>query len=463
LFRGELRRAFAGLCAAALLCAPVVRADRTQLKPGWNLFSPKDDIAIGLSNAKEAEQQLPILHDRKVEDYLNSLGKRLSGYAPGEKYPYQFKCVNTREINAFALPGGFVYVNRGTIEAADDEAQLAAVIGHEISHVALRHGTNQVTKAYGAQLPLAVLGGVLGNTAMGQVIAAIGSFAANSVLLKYSRADESQADILGTQIAYDAGYDPRALAQFFEKLDAVEKKNGAPLEFFSNHPSPEHRIERVTQEIENLGGPSKSAKTDSSDFHDIKRYLLALPAPPKQDPAATTAPVWQSRPGQAPEAPSTQLQSYETSTVTLQFPSNWHASGSGSAALLAPDNGMMDDGHGGQAVAYGVIVNMFQPSAGADGSVSLEAATNQLIEVLHQSNSGLSVQRRAEAMRLSGQRALSAYLLNDSPAGKRELIWLVTSQRPDGLLYIVCTAPQKDYDRYSKAFDAVMRSIHFRE
>jgi hypothetical protein len=109
-----------------------------------------------------------------------------------------------------------------------------------------------------------------------------------------------------------------------------------------------------------------------------------------------------------------------------------------------------------------VIVNMFEPRAGANGNVSLEEGTNQLIEDLRHSNSSLSVQRRAEAMRLSGARALSAYLLNDSAAGGRELIWLVTTIRPDGLLYIVCVAPQNSYDRYNRAFESVIRSIKFR-
>ena len=144
-----------------------------------------------------------------MDNYLNNLGHRLSAHAPGYKFPYQFKVVNDRAINAFALPGGHVYINRGVIEAADNEAQLAGVMAHEISHVALRHGTNQASKASAAQMPLAILGGLLGSNSTGAALAQLGAgFAVNSILLKYSRTAESQADIMGTQILYDSGLRP---------------------------------------------------------------------------------------------------------------------------------------------------------------------------------------------------------------------------------------------------------------
>ncbi len=127
------------------ILVPAVLAERTQLKPGWNIFSAQQDVEIGREVSKDAERQLPILNDRRVDSYLNKLGQRLAAKAPGERYPYQFKAVNDSSINAFALPGGFLYVNRGVIEAADNEAQLAGVMGHEIGHVALRHGTNQAS------------------------------------------------------------------------------------------------------------------------------------------------------------------------------------------------------------------------------------------------------------------------------------------------------------------------------
>src|SRR5258708_11736997 len=159
---GSFARTALTAMAVALLVvpgAPAARGDRTKLKPGWNLFSPQQDVELGSKVSKDAERQLPLCNDPRLDDYLNRLGKRLAEKAPtnGIEYPFQFKCVNDRAINAFALPGGFIYINRGSIESADNEAQLAGVMAHEISHVALRHGTNQASKGAGWQLGLGAL------------------------------------------------------------------------------------------------------------------------------------------------------------------------------------------------------------------------------------------------------------------------------------------------------------------
>jgi len=224
------RDAISVTLAFLLLFAPLANAGRTKLKPGWNLFSPQQDVELGRKASQEAERQLPLLNDRRVDSYLNSLGRRLADRAPGERYPYQFKGVNDATINAFALPGGFLYVHRGAIEAADNEAQLAGVMGHEIGHVALRHGTNQATKAYAWQLPLAAIGGLVGSDSLGGVVAQLAAgFGVNSVLLRYSRDAERQADLIGTQILYDNNYDPRAMAQFFEKIEAEQRWSRASM------------------------------------------------------------------------------------------------------------------------------------------------------------------------------------------------------------------------------------------
>ncbi len=128
-------------------------AERTRLKPGVNLFTPEQDIELGKQNAAQAEKQLRMLNDPRVDKYLNDLGQKLAARAPGYKFPYQYKCVNDVAINAFALPGGFIYINRGAIEVADTEAQLAGVMAHETSHAALRHGTNQATKVRSVRDP----------------------------------------------------------------------------------------------------------------------------------------------------------------------------------------------------------------------------------------------------------------------------------------------------------------------
>ncbi len=269
------------------LMIPGALAQRTQLKPGWNMFSPQQDIEVGKKAALDAQKQLPLCNAPKVDSYLTQLGTHLAAKLPtgGVEYPFEFHCVNDKAINAFALPGGYVFVNRGAIESADNEAQLAGVMAHELSHVALRHGTNQATKAEAAQGVLGIAGGIFGGSTGGALLTQLGSFAAGGVLLRYSRTAESQADTMGTQVLYDSGYDPRALAQFFEKLEA-ETKGKNPPEFFSDHPNPEHRIERVDEEIDKLGGVPPNAKRDSAEFEAAKREVLALPVVKKPAPGA---------------------------------------------------------------------------------------------------------------------------------------------------------------------------------
>jgi beta-barrel assembly-enhancing protease len=252
---------------------------QTQVKPGFNLFNEKQDIEIGRQSASEVEKQLPLLKDKTVESYVNRVGKRLAAVAPGADYPYQFKVLNLSDFNAFALPGGFMYLNRGLIEAAGDEAELAGVMAHEMAHVALRHGTNQVSKAYLAQAGLGVLGGVLGKGQTGDIVGAVGGFGLNSLFLKYSRNAEEQADIVATQMLAKAGYDPIAMARMFERLrEQAGRDPGKVEQFFSSHPAPANRSQKVKQEAAAVGPVQKRGPVDN--FKKIQDRLKKMaPAP----------------------------------------------------------------------------------------------------------------------------------------------------------------------------------------
>lgn len=317
---------------ALLLLSPNAFADRTNLKPGINAFTPQQDIQLGRKAAHEVEQKLPLCNDPKVDAYLTKLGRRLVAHlnTRGIDYPWEFHCVNDKAVNAFALPGGFVFINRGAIEAADNEAQLAAVMAHELSHVALRHGTNQATKAQYAELGAGIMGaagGIFGGAA-GAAAAGAGQFTFGSVLLHNSRGAETQADVMGTQALYDAGFDPRAMAAFFENLNASTAGGKAPPEFFSDHPNPDHRIERVDTEIRKLGGAPEGAEKDSSEFEAIKREVMALPAPVKAKPSTNSrssgaggvdAPVDIPK----PTDPSLDVTRLRYSKASLAYPINW--------------------------------------------------------------------------------------------------------------------------------------------
>ena len=229
------------LASALLCCAPLAaRAAESKATPGFNLFSVEQDIEIGRQSAVEAERQLPLLKDKNANRYLSKIIGKLAAQAPGARYPYTIKAVNDPAINAFSLPGGPMYVNRGLVEAARSEAELAGVLAHEMSHVALRHGTHQASKAYLSQAGLGILGGLLGknegNTS--KIVNAVGGLGLNAAFLKFGRDDEYQADQLGAQIMAGAGYNPVAMANFFaaapQRAGPRSRKAGAVLQ----RPSP---------------------------------------------------------------------------------------------------------------------------------------------------------------------------------------------------------------------------------
>jgi Zn-dependent protease with chaperone function len=445
------------LLGLSLLLVSSAYAQRTPLKPGWNHFSPQEDITLGKRAASDAEKQLPLCNAPRVDAYLTKLGMRLAQKLPtgGVQYPFEFHCVNDKAINAFALPGGYVFVNRGAIEASDNEAQLAGVMAHELSHVALRHGTNQATKAMVAETGLGIFGAVFGDSTGGALLTTLGNFTAGGVLLRYSRTAESQADVMGTQVLFDSGYDPRAMAQFFEKLEA-ETKGKNPPEFLTDHPSPEHRVGRVDEEVERLGGPPSNARRDSAEFEAIKREVLALPVLKKPMPGAPGTVA-------AAEPPSRKFADYQSNGYTLKYPDNWkkYPDSEGGGVSFAPEGGVLDDGSGHSALAYGLIIGVAQAKGDRNDKNALNDATNQVIQDLQKSNPGMKITRQGERLRLNGQPGLSTYLSNLSPAGGQETDWVVSVLRPEGLVYFVCVAPQSAYDDYEKTFSSILDSVRF--
>jgi hypothetical protein len=429
-------------------------AQRTKLRPGRNIYSPQQDVELGREVAKDAERQLELISNANANAYIGALGQQLASKAPNEnKFPFYFKIVNDRSINAFALPGGPIYIHRGAIEAADNEAQLAGVIGHEIGHIILRHGTNQATKAQLGQGALGILGAILGDGAAGQIAAIGGGFLANSVLLKYSRDAETESDLMGTQILYDLGYQPRAMAEFFEKL-AKEHKGSKAEEFFSNHPIPENRVTKVNAEMKRLGPLPPTPRTDSPDFQEVKRMMLSLPEPVKRDPKAASSNTTKGPAAAPPAPPSTRVVELNLGATRLRHPQNWKASVQGTRATLAPEGGVISGN-----LAYGMIVDVFQPQGARD----LEQATAQLLNELKRGNLGMQTVRSRVQTRVDGRPALLAELLNDSPAGGQETDFVVTLARSNSeVLYFVMVAPSKDLGQYRNAFNAVLDSVRLR-
>jgi Zn-dependent protease with chaperone function len=443
----------------SLLCAStLVLEARVEPTRGFDMFSAQEEVQAGQQAAAQVSKQLPLLPDSDpVTLYIQRLGVQLAAHAPGEKWPYTFHVVNQKEINAFALPGGPIFVNLGTIQAADNEAELAGVIAHEISHVVQRQGTRAASKQMAAQLPLAILGGVMGQGALAQMAQMGYSFGANSYFLRNSRKSESEADLLGTDIMYDTGFNPRAMSDFFNKL---EKEGGARgPQFLSDHPDPGNRAQAVSQEVSTL--PRKTNyRTDSAEFLDIKQRVGSMHPLTAQQIAQGQAPAISASPGGL--QPSANLRVFNHSDFEVSYPEDWQVFGDkNSAVTIAPQSGVTKS-----AVAYGMMINTYQPE---DSNAGLDQATHELLASLRQSNPDLRQIGQDENIRINGIAGKSVDLVGTSPlrdqSGRpgQERDWLVAVQRQDGsLLYLVSIAPDKDFESLRPTFEQMLKSLKLR-
>jgi predicted Zn-dependent protease len=271
------------LCFAALLAlglfVPTLRAQGpTRFHPGFNLFSKEQDVQLGQESAAEVRKKMTVIKDPFLTEYVNKVGKRLAASHEAQEsgFPFTFEVVADPTINAFALPGGPMFINTGLLQAVENEAQLAGVMGHEMSHVILRHGTNQASKAELIELPA-----ILGSQVVGEsLLTKLAGLGIQSALLKFSRTAESQADLMGSHIMAEAGYDPQQLAIFFEKLNSAPH----PPEFFSDHPNPDNREKAIEREAQRL--PPQGYGYQTGDYARMKEVVGRIKEPtPKPQPA----------------------------------------------------------------------------------------------------------------------------------------------------------------------------------
>jgi Zn-dependent protease with chaperone function len=459
---------------------------QTIVKPGFNVFSVAQDVEIGRQSALQAEQQLPMVTDATATRYVSNLGARLAAQAPGTKYNYQFKIVNASDVNAFALPGGFVYVNRGLLDNVRSEGELAGVMAHEIAHVALRHGTNQASKAYLANAGIGILGGLLGGkaqTTTGSIIGAVGGFGLNTLFLKFSRSAESQADVVGAQIMARAGYDPMDMAHYFTYMGQQAGGNpGKVAQFLSNHPAPADREARVRQEAALLAPVHLLALT--GNLRTTQTQLRKLPAArttaqlAQGQPSGSSQPVGANSGGLSIEAPSSQFRVFRQSEALYQLeqPDNWDAytASSGYGVTIVPRGGYQAGSNGRQNITHGVIVNHYVPFDGAVGAgyvdpsgsmfghTPLGEATSDLVRNILEANPGLRrVGGSEQSQVLSGHPTMSIQLeARTTGAGAGERVTVVARQLPDDhIVYMLLIAPDTEYAALEPTFDRMVRSF----
>ena len=442
---------------------------QTKVTPPKNKYTPQQDVEIGREAAQEVRKQYPMVNDDQVRSYLERLGDRLVEAAPRELnnpvFEYSFTPVNLKDINAFALPGGPMFVNRGMIEAARTEGEVAGVMAHELAHVLLRHGTANATKAQGFQIGAlagAIAGAVIGG-GWGELISQGSQFGLGTWLMKYSREYERQADLIGAQIMARAGYDPRDLAHMFETIQK-QGGSGGP-EWLSSHPNPGNRTQYINQEAAQL---RVTPRNTDMGFQQTRSRLAQL------GPARTMAEMERAggagngggrsggsvgRIGEAVPAPSRQYRTVQGGQLfTVSVPSNWQPVASNNSVKYVPQNAY-GDYQGQSTLTHGVELGVTRAS-----SRDLYQSTQDLIGGFVQSNEGMRVAGREQQFTLSGRNAIATPLEGRSALGGMERVVVHTTLLNNGdLFYVLTVVPEREINSYSQAFNRVVQTVRLND
>lgn len=473
--RNNINRARAfvvGLMALALFAMPLSVFAQTRISYHSNKYKVTDDVQVGREAAAEVEQKLPALRDQEVQNYVERVGQRLVRAIPREfehpEFRYSFKVIDARDINAFALPGGPMYINRGMIEAARTEGEMAGVMAHEISHVALRHGTAQATKAQKYSL-LAGIAGIAGSIIGGPAVGQIGQAAIGTYFLKFSREYETEADILGAQILANAGYDPRDLANMFRTIQQ-QGGSGGP-EFLSSHPNPSNRYERINQEAAMLR--INDRVPNSNEFASIQQRLRGQGRAQSMEEIARTGRRYPTEGGNYPSNypsgniggrvgyPSTRYRTFNGGNLfQLSYPDNWRELSESQSSVWFSPEGAFGQAQGQTVFTHGLNVGVAPARSG-----NLQLATDDLLRSLAQGNGNLRQQSNYQQGSISGRNALAINLTNINEATRRpERISVYTTLLRNGqLFYMIAVAPQNEYRSYQSAFSNILRTIRLND
>lgn len=468
-----LPRTILGAVAVCMLAVATLSA-QTPIKMPKNKYKVEDDIKLGQEADAQVRQQFPLILDSKSKQYIQSVGERLVNAIPPEfrqsAFHYKFDLVNASDINAFALPGGPMYVNRGMIEAAKTEGEMAGVMAHEISHVVLRHSTAQMTKQNNPMNQILGIGAQIGGGIIGgQTGAQLGAMAAQGYMTKFSREYETQADILGARIMAAAGYDPRDLANMFATI-AKQGGSGAP-EWLSSHPDPGNRFNKINKEAAMLQIAGTPRGATPEFLRTKERFGRLSPAKSmaqiEQDAKNGVRPHNIGEGGTASNsesgssaggifaaavaAPSARTRAFTSKGLTLQVPDNWKELPSQGSIRFAPEGG-----YSGEGLTHGVMIGAKQGTG-----ASLADTTSEYISEMLQGNSYLKQVGQQQRVTVSGQQGLATRLEGTSPdTGTIEQVTIVTAPLQSGdLFYVAFVVPGPEASKYTTAFRNLLNSI----
>jgi hypothetical protein len=440
-------------------------AGQTVVTPPNNRYTPAQDVELGRQAAVEVEQQLPMLREEAVTSFVASIGKRLVQSIPEEfrhsEFQYSFQVVNVREINAFALPGGPMYVNRGMIAAAHSQGEVAGVMAHELSHVALRHGTAQATKATKYEIGTllgAVVGSIIGGN-VGSAVAQGTQFGLGTAFLRFSREFEREADLLGSHIMAAAGYDPREMASMFKTIEK-QAGSGGP-QWLSDHPDPGDRSESITREAKLL--TVRNPVRDIQAFTKAQARLQQMATAPTTEEATRkiagrgTVPVAEGRldPGRV-APPSSRYTAYaEGDVFRVSVPANWRELKGNAVVLFAPD------GAYGTAGGQSIFTHGMEIGVARNETHDLRTAIDEFVASLARANPNLGRPSGYSRARMGGRQGLHTTLSNRSPATRQdERIAVFAILLDDGnLFYALGVAPRDRFSGYEGTFRKIVSSI----
>lgn len=419
-----------------------------------NFFSIKQDIEIGAAASNEAERVLPIARDAYLTQYVTAIGQRLAHAVPLPELRFRFRIVNSKRINSLGLPGGSVYVNRGLIDLSSNDDELAAILAHEIGHIASRHGTVQLSRQLLIQAPISIATGLPTTDAWKEQLAKLGiSYGVNSPFLRYSRDQEIEANLVAIRLLAGARFDPNALLSVLEKVNETRTGEDAQLSAFAfNHPQSETLTEEIENEIMQLSPQPHRHTGTSAEFRAFHAALdrIAYPAPDKE--VAEPAPLDSALPNVF-----THPQNY----FRFGYPAGWKVARTGpDGAIIAPVEGVQPSPNGDD-VTHGVMFDLFDISG---RPLTIEQATNRLIVFLRQRNQSLRVVPGAQTqMLVSDDPGLRTVLIGKSSAtGSTEVVWVVTRIYYKSLFYMVFVAPEDEFPTYEPVFVQMIHSTRFR-
>lgn len=452
---------------ATMWAMPLASFAQTTVTTPKNKYKVQDDVKLGNDAARKVEQQFPLVNDADAAAYLQRVGQRLVSAIPNQfdqpAFNYRFKWVNASDLNAFALPGGPMYVNRGMLEAAKNEGELAGVMAHEISHVALRHATANATKQTSAGSTLRNLGLILGGAILGgQAGAQIGSVFAAGFALKYSREYESQADVLGARIMADAGYDPRDLANVFQTI--AGQGGGRGPEWLSSHPDPGNRFQKINQEASYLRVSNNPIKI-TRDFERIQARFRSMPKAPTMAQiekggygtgnGGGNNPTANGQYSRTVQYPSSSVRTYNGNGLRINVPSNWQQFDDQNSIQFAPVGA-----YGNQGITRGAMIGVYQGQ-----NNDLSQATQDYVSGILQSNTYLRQNGGFSQTYIANRQGYATQLSGRSPVtGQTEIATVYTTRLRNGnLFYVVTVVPSSESGSYSYAFRNMLNSLRLND